>query len=175
MPSATGMKDRPPQHSIVGINGDAAAIVKGEVLCYKDLSASPYTVQKASSGGATVAYSLFAGIAISNANVGDPVEFVASGYVACAKRFVRSRAASTNTWASVDSSASIAQGVYCTIDTANNAVASSGAGAAGAAASMIVMAVSNASIASIASAASTYGGTALLESGTYKVYLRALG
>lgn len=169
MNAPIGTKDRPWRARISAINGESSAdILRGNVVCL-DSSNLGQVKLPSGSGGATVATPLFAGIAVTDAKPGDPVGIVCGGYVAEAMFVVRTRAAGTDTWASVPARAI---GDLLTIDTTNNALAYS---APGAASLGLPAAVLLESMASVASAPSSFGGTALAQITKVKVWVRALG
>src|SRR5574339_623825 len=100
--SPLGTKDRPYHARISAINGESSAsISKGNVVCWSvsDLG----KVILPATATATLATNMFAGVAVSDAAPGQPVEIVAGGYVVQAKYVSRSRAASTDSAAAVAS------------------------------------------------------------------------
>lgn len=163
-----GTKDRPWSARISALNGESAnAFAAGEVAVVK--VSSPGQAVKPSTAGAAQTPSFFLGIATNAAAIGEPVEILVGGYVPNARYIHRSRAASSDSWASV---ASAAIGDYCTVNTVYNGVVASGAGAAAAAGNMIALMESIASLAGVATATSD---TALVSSSFKKVWIRNLG
>ena len=169
--SPVATKNRPYQAKINGVNAESsAAIAIGNpvALSGAGLAAGNGNVVLPSTAGATGSTPLFAGIAASNANVGQPVEIICGGYVNTAKFIIRTRAASTDSWSTVQT---VAANVLCSIDTVNNGIASSAAGAASLAAPAIVLLESRASIAGVASSTSD---SATVSTTTVKALVRAL-
>lgn len=163
-----GTKDRPWSARISALNGEASAsFAAGEVAVIK--ASAPGQVVQPSTAGAANTAALFLGVATNPAAVGEPVEILCGGYAPYAKYIHRSRAASSDGWASV---ASVAVGDLCTVNTVYNGVVASAAGAAAAAGAMINMLES---IAAIASSAASIGGTALVSSSFKKIWIRNLG
>lgn len=148
--SALGTKDRPYQAKLSLNNEDAAALAIGQPVMF---SAGFDGVQLPSSGVAATAPTFFAGVVTKATPVGEVAPIICGGYAPSCKFVVRTRAGTTGTdvWASV---ASIPAGNYCTIDTTNNAFASSGVGAALASPYLAVIPSSVASIASVATSTS---------------------
>ncbi|MGQ9845884.1 MAG: hypothetical protein ACUVQP_00065 [Bacteroidales bacterium] len=117
MNSPLGTKDRPWRARLSLINGETSStITAGKPVCFK--STDPSKVVLPSTATASTAHTLFAGVAVSSASPGDPVEIIGSGYVANASVVTQTRAASTDSYASA---ASVAAGAIYTIDTAKNA------------------------------------------------------
>jgi hypothetical protein len=169
MNAPIGTKNRPWRARISAINGESAtSIVKGNVVCLDSGDLGKVKLPSGS-GGVTVAHPLFAGVAVSDAAPGQPVEITAAGYVTEAIFLRRTRAATTDSYASI---AAMAIGNQLTIDTVNNCFAYSTVGAA---AMYPVAAVLLESIASSASTASHTSLTALAQTTKVKVFIRALG
>ena len=169
--SPVATKDRPYQVRISAVNGESStAIAVGHpvALSGSDLAAGDLKVVLPATAGATGSSPLFAGIAASAANAAQPVEIVCGGYVNTAKFIIRTRAASTDSWSTV---AAVAANVLCSIDTVNNGIASSAAGAASLAAPAIVLLESRASAAGVASSTSD---SATVSTTTVKAFVRAL-
>lgn len=146
--SPLGTKDRPYRATLSGINGESSSdITAGDAVCY---NADGTRFVLPSSLAAATAPGLFAGIATHTAKIGQPLDVVCGGFTK-AKLIVNTRAASTDSWASV---ASVAAGAYLTVNTALNGVATSGAGAALASPYLMILPASRASSASSASATS---------------------
>lgn len=143
-----GTKDRPYRANLSGINGETSSdITCYDAVCYNGTGTRfvlPSSLDAASAPG------LFAGIATSTAKKGQPLDVVCGGFCT-AKIVARVRTSTTVSWASV---ASIAAGAYATLDTALNALVSSGAGAAAAAPYLAIFPASVASMAGVASATS---------------------
>lgn len=160
-----GTKDRPYRATISAINGESSNDINAyDAVCFN--SDGTRVVLPASLAAAT-APGLFAGIAVTTAKKGQPLEIISGGF-ATAKLVVRTRAASTDSWSSVDS---IAAGAYFTINTAQNGIASSGAGAAAAAQYLMMLPASRASAAGVASATSD---TRVVSTSTVNILLRNL-
>lgn len=168
MNAPMGTKDRPWRARISLLNGESSTtIVAGNPVLLSATDGCSKVVLPAT-GGVTQAHSLFAGIAAQNAAPGNSVEIVCGGFVQAAKFVTRTRAASTDGWASV---AARAVGDLLTIDTVNNAVAYSTVGAASLGVNPIVLLESIASVASVASNATN---SATVSTTTKKVWVRAL-
>jgi hypothetical protein len=169
MNAPLGTKDRPWRARISALNGEASATIsKGNVVCL-DSSDLGKVKLPSGSGGVTAAHPLFAGIAISDAAPGQPVEIACGGYVTEAIFVRKTRATATDSFASV---AAMAIGNMLTIDTVNNALAYSTVGAAALYAPAAVLLQS---IASSASTASHTSDTSLAHTTKVKVFVRALG
>lgn len=168
MNSPLGTKDRPWRARISLLNGESSSTISPGMPVLLSATDNGSKVVLPATGGVTQAHSLFAGVAVSSATPGNPVEIVCGGYVAGAKFVTRTRAATTDGWASV---AARAVGNLLTIDTVNNGLAYSTVGAASLG---INPAVLMESIASIASAASTTSDAATVQTTTKKVWIRAL-
>lgn len=166
--SPLGTKDRPYRARISAINGESSSsIAKGDVVCWS--SSDLGKVVLPATATAVLATNLFAGVAVSAAAPGQPVEVVAGGYVVQAKYVSRTRAASSDSVASV---ASVAAGAALTINTVYNGFASSSAGGAALALPAAVLLESIASIASITTASTN---TDTVTTTSVKVWVRALG
>ena len=167
MNSPLGTKDRPWRARVSLMNGEASSTIpRGAPVVLK--SSDLGQVVLPATGGVTQAHSLFAGIATNAAPAGAPVEIVAGGYCFQARFVNRTRAASTDSYASVPARA---VGDLLTIDTVNNAIAYSTVGAASLGVNPLVMVQS---IASIASAASATSDTGTVQTQMVKVWVRAL-
>jgi hypothetical protein len=160
-------KDRGWRAHVSMLNGESSSsIAIGNVVCIK--AAVPGSCVLPSSVGVTQAHSLFAGIAVSAASPGQSVEVIVAGYVATVKLHVRTRAASTDSYASV---AARAVGNLLTIDTVNNCLAYSTVGAASLGLNPAVLMET---LASVVSAASTTSDTGLVQTQNVKVWVRAM-
>lgn len=147
--SPLGTKDRPYQATMTFVNEESSS--SSAIGAAMMFAAGFDGVQLASSGAAATVPTFFAGVACNAVGPGESVKLIVGGYAPSCKFVVRTRAASSDSWSSV---ASIPAGNYCSIDTANNAFASSGAGAALASPYLAVIPASVASIAGVASATS---------------------
>jgi hypothetical protein len=169
MNAPLGTKDRPWRARISLLSGESSATIPaGTPVVLKASVNGAAVILPSSSAGVTVATPLFAGIAVNTVTPGNAVEIVAGGYVAKAILMVRTRAASTDSFASV---AARAVGNLCTIDTVDNCIAYSAAGAASLASPAIVL------MESLASVASTVSHTSLTYTAhttTVKVWVRGL-
>lgn len=168
MNAQLGTKDRPWRARISLINGESSSTINAGSPVVLSASDNGSKVVLPATAGATVSTPLFAGIAVGTATPGNAVEIVAGGFCYKAKFVHRTRAASTDSYASV---AAMAIGNVLTIDTVNNAVAYSTVGAASLACPAIVLMES---IASIASAASTTSNSGTASTSMVKVWVRAL-
>lgn len=166
--SPLGTKDRPIRSRASLMNGESStAFLLGEPLAFKE--GDPTQVVTSTTATAARATSLFAGLSLGTASAGSVAEFTCAGYHASARFVIRTRAATSDSWSAV---ASVAAGVYCTIDTVNRAVVSSGAGAASAGGVLIAMVASRSSVPGTATATSD---TATVQLGTQAVWIRNLG
>lgn len=164
--SALGTKDRPYQVIMSYLNEESSnSSFVGAAMMF---AAGFDGVQLVASGAAATAPTFFAGVACNAAAPGESVKMIVGGYAPSCKFVVRTRAASSDSWSSVSS---IPAGNYCSIDTANNAFASSGAGAALASPYVAVVPASVASIAGVATATSD---TALVSTALRPLFIRNL-
>ena len=168
MNAPLGTKDRPWRARISLLNGESSSTITAGSPVVLSASDTGSKVVLPATAGVTQSTSLFAGIAINSATPGNAVEVVGNGYVAKVKFVHRTRAASTDSFASV---AAMAVGNLLTIDTVNNGVAYSTVGAASLAVNAIVLMET---IASIASAASTTSNSALASTSMVKCWVRGL-
>lgn len=168
MNAPLGTKNRPWKARISMVNGDTAAISQGDPVCFKvtDMGA----VVLPATAGVAMAHPLFAGIAASDAAVGQVVEVICGGYVNSAKFRLRTRAASSDDYSSMAASL-MSYGCQLTIDTVNNCLAYSTIGAAALYNQGIIMLET---MASIASQASTTSITHTVSTTKTKVWIRAL-
>ena len=168
MNAPLGTKDRPWRARVSLISGEATnTITAGQPVCLLNTDPSK-VVLPSSSGGAVFASPLFAGISANTVTPGNAVEIVAGGYVARAKFLQRTRTGSGASWASADS---VAAGGLCSIDTVNNCMAFSAAGAASLASPACVLLESVSSVSGIASSTSD---TSTASFANVKVWVRAL-
>lgn len=165
MNSPIGTKDRPWSAKVSLYSGEATnTIERGTPVV---LSASDVTkVILPSSAGASTVGSLLAGVAAKSAGPGEIVEVISAGYAANVKIVTQTRAASTDSYASV---ASRPAGAVYSVDTARNALGYAAASSAASTAFVLVE-----SLASIASAASNTAETGLFRTAAAKMWVRAL-
>ena len=145
-------KNRPHTARITCYNSDAAQIPRGApvFLNYTAAGEEKY-VALPSTGSAAKNTFLCQGLATANVPVGEWGEFLVAGFHFAAKVIRQSRAASTDSYASV---AAIAVGDYFTIDSVNNGLARSGAGAASIGPAMFAALETSVSLASTVSTTS---------------------
>lgn len=165
MNSPIGTKDRPWSARVCLYSGESTnKINRGSPVV---LSSTDVTkVVLPSSAGASTVGSLLAGIATKDAYPGEVVEVISAGYVANSRIVTQTRAASTDSFASV---ASRAAGAVYSVDTVRDALAFSAASSAAPPAFVLVE-----TLASIASAASNTAETGLYRTASAKMWVRAL-
>ena len=166
MNSPIGTKDRPWHARISLYSGEATNnIPAGAPVCLNTNTNPATVVVLPVTAGTATANSLFAGVAANTVVPGDTVEIICSGYVAAARYIMRTRGASTDSYASV---ASRPAGAVYNIHTLNGFSYAADSSAAPAVAVLVE------SIASVASSASNTANTALVQYGTAKMWIRAL-
>lgn len=169
MNSPLGTRNRPWKARISATNGEASASISaGQPVCFNVTDLGQVVLP--STATASLAHPLFAGIAVSSAAPGQPVEIICGGYVNSARILVRTRAASSDNYSSVASTV-FSYGNLFTLDTVNNCLAFSAAGAASLAGPQAVYLETLGSIASQVSS-STITHTASTTTG--KMFIRAL-
>lgn len=162
-------KDRPWRARISLVNGETTnAIYKGDLVCLDP--ENPGKGKLPSSIGAA-AHQLFAGIAVSTAQPGQPIDVVCGGYVLEAKLVNRKRSASTDSYASIPSRP---VGAILKLDESADVNAFAYSAAPGANTN-VPIAVLMESTPSHASMASNTNDSSLAQFGKVKVLLRALG
>lgn len=165
MNSPIGTKDRPWSARISMFSNESSNTISPGTPVV--LSATdPSKVVLPSTAGAATANSLTAGVAVNTAVPGDVVEIISSGYAGSVRIITQTRAASTDSYASV---ASRAAGAVYTLNTARNALEYAAASSSAPAAFILVQ-----DLASIASAASNTAETSLFRTSTAKMWVRAL-
>lgn len=164
MNSPVGTKDRPWNARISLLSGESTTIPAGSPVILKATDVTKVVLP--STAGTATCNSLFAGVASQSVSPGDFVDIISSGYVANARIVTQTRAASTDSYASV---ASRDAGAVYTIDTVRNAFGFSAVSTNAPALAVLVE-----TLASIASAASNTADTSLYKTATAKLYIRAL-
>jgi hypothetical protein len=165
MNSTPGSYDRPWRARFSAYSGESSATIPAGAPVVLS-TADPAKIVLPSTSGTGTMTSLFAGVCTSPTTPGGIANVVARGYVANARIVVRTRAASTDSFASV---ASRPAGAYYTLDTKNGFVYS-----ADTVASQTPGIILLENLASVASVASNSTLTDLVSYANVKAWVRAL-
>lgn len=169
MNAPLGTKDKPWRARLSLLNGESSSSISiGQPVAFKVTDLGQVVLP--ATAGVAMAHPLFAGIAASAGGPGQPIEIVGGGQFVSAIYRLRTRAATTDAFASLASSLN-SYGCLLTIDTVNNCLAYSTIGAASLGAAAAVLCQTFGSLDSVASATNL---TATVSTTTVKVFVRAL-